>query len=195
MQANFTETLIDFLNDREESTEWQQIVTAFGNFPSFVVQANQTEMSFDMYDLFKQEYGYREIGSEDEEYFYHQVKRQLDKSLIEFVPKINSYMAKWGDLLVRKETLEENSGATYQSASEGNTASYLQPINMTAQKQATKDTSDVSGNGTETRQRTYQALLNLSGKSNIDLMKELLGLKNIYLDALKSFDELFMQVY
>lgn len=193
--ANFTETLYDFLKDRETSAEWQGIISVFGKFPSFVVGAGQNEMNFDMYTLFKQEYLLREIGSEDEQFFYQQVKRQLDKSIIEFVPKINSYMDRWGDLLNRKETLNEEINADYESASDGNTASYLQPINMTAQKQATKDTSAVQGNGTETRQRTYQALYNLSGKSNIDLMQELLGLKNIYLDALKSFDILFMQVY
>lgn len=195
MESLFTETLIDFLEDREESVEWQQVVASFNAFPNFSVQGRLGTQDFNMYEMFKQEYGYREIGSEDEQYFYQQVKRQLDKSIVEFVPKINAYMSKWNDMLVRKETLEDSINASYGSMSNGEQASLLQPINATAQKQATRDTSNVSGQGTEVRTRTYQALYNLSGKSNIDLMKELLGLKNIYLDALKSFDVLFMQVY
>lgn len=195
MEGLFTETLIEFLRDNENSTEWQGVIAKFNNFPSFVVETDDEDITFDMYAMFKQEYGNREIGQEDEEKFFYEVNRQLQKSLVEFNPKIKAYTSKWSNLLSRKESLSSSEETEYSNESEGNALDYINPINATSQKLSGKTASNSSDEGTSSKTKTYDMIYSLTGKSNVDLMKDLLNLRNIYLSALESFKDLFMLVY
>lgn len=195
MGSSFTETLLDFLRDNENSTEWQGVIAKFNNFPSFIVETDDEDITFDMYSMFKQEYGNREIGQEDEEKFFYEVNRQLQKSLVEFNPKIKAYTSKWSSLLSRKESLSSSEETEYSNESEGNALDYINPINATSQKLSGKTASNSNDGGTSSKSKTYDMIYSLTGKSNVDLMKDLLNLRNIYLSCLESFKDLFMLVF
>lgn len=191
----FTETLIDFLKDNESKTEWQGVIAKFNNIPSFVVETDTENITFDMYVMFKQEYGNREIGQEDEEKFFYEVNRQIQKTIVEFNPKIKAYMTKWASLLSRKESLSSSEANEYSSQSEGNALDYINPINASSQKLSGKTASNSNDVGSSSKTKTYDMIYSLTGKSNVDLMNDLLNLRNIYLSALESFKDLFMLVY
>lgn len=191
----FTETLIDFLKDNENKNEWQDVIAKFNNIPSFVVETDTEKITFDMYAMFKQEYGNREIGQEDEEKFFYEVNRQIQKTIVEFNPKIKAYMTKWSSLLSRKESLSSSEANEYSNQSEGNALDYINPINATSQKLSGKTASNSNDGGSSSKTKTYDMIYSLTGKSNVDLMNDLLNLRNIYLSALESFKDLFMLVY
>ena len=191
----FTETLIDFLKDNENKSEWQGVIAKFNNIPSFVVETDTENITFDMYVMFKQEYGNREIGQEDEEKFFYEVNRQIQKTIVEFNPKIKAYMSKWASLLSRKESLSSSEQNEYSNQSEGNALDYINPINATSQKLSGKTASNSNDGGSSSKTKTYDMIYSLTGKSNVDLMNDLLNLRNIYLSALESFKDLFMLVY
>lgn len=191
----FTETLIDFLKDNENKSEWQEVIAKFNSIPSFVVETNTENITFDMYVMFKQEYGNREIGQEDEEKFFYEVNRQIQKTIVEFNPKIKVYMSKWASLLSRKESLSSSESNEYSNQSEGNALDYINPINATSQKLSGKTASNSNDGGSSSKTKTYDMIYSLTGKSNVDLMNDLLNLRNIYLSALESFKDLFMLVY
>ncbi len=191
----FTETLIDFLKDNESKTEWQGVIAKFNSIPSFVVETDTENITFDMYVMFKQEYGNREIGQEDEEKFFYEVNRQIQKTIVEFNPKIKAYMSKWASLLSRKESLSSSEANEYSNQSEGNALDYINPINATSQKLSGKTASNSNDGGSSSKTKTYDMIYSLTGKSNVDLMNDLLNLRNIYLSALESFKDLFMLVY
>ena len=152
-------------------------------------------ITFDMYSMFKQEYGNREIGQEDEEKFFYEVNRQIQKTIVEFNPKIKAYMSKWSSLLLRKESLSSSETNEYSNQSEGNALDYINPINATSQKLSGKTASNSNDGGSSSKTKTYDMIYSLTGKSNVDLMNDLLNLRNIYLSALESFKDLFMLVY
>lgn len=191
----FTETLIDFLKDNENKSEWQGVIAKFNNIPSFVVETDTENITFDMYVMFKQEYGNREIGQEDEEKFFYEVNRQIQKTIVEFNPKIKAYMSKWTSLLSRKESLSSSEANEYSNQSEGNALDYINPINASSQKLSGKTASNSNDGGSSSKTKTYDMIYSLTGKSNVDLMNDLLNLRNIYLSALESFKDLFMLVY
>ena len=191
----FTETLIDFLKDNENKSEWKGVVAKFNSIPSFVVETDTENITFDMYAMFKQEYGNREIGQEDEEKFFYEVNRQIQKTIVEFNPKIKAYMTKWSSLLSRKESLSSSEANEYSNQSEGNALDYINPINATSQKLSGKTASNSNDGGSSSKTKTYDMIYSLTGKSNVDLMNDLLNLRNIYLSALESFKDLFMLVY
>lgn len=191
----FTETLIDFLKDNENKSEWQGVIAKFNSIPSFVVETDTEDITFDMYVMFKQEYGNREIGQEDEEKFFYEVNRQIQKTIVEFNPKIKAYMTKWSSLLSRKESLSSSEANEYSNQSEGNALDYINPINATSQKLSGKTASNSNDGGSSSKTKTYDMIYSLTGKSNVDLMNDLLNLRNIYLSALESFKDLFMLVY
>lgn len=191
----FTETLIDFLKDNENKSEWQGVIAKFNSIPSFVVETDTENITFDMYAMFKQEYGNREIGQEDEEKFFYEVNRQIQKTIVEFNPKIKAYMTKWSSLLSRKESLSSSEANEYSNQSEGNALDYINPINATSQKLSGKTASNSNDGGSSSKTKTYDMIYSLTGKSNVDLMNDLLNLRNIYLSALESFKDLFMLVF
>ena len=86
MQALYTETFETFLERNEQTAEWQAIVGLFQKFPRFTLG----ELDFDMYTLLRQKYDIFEIGSEDEQIFYHEFREKTNELLIKYVPKIKS---------------------------------------------------------------------------------------------------------
>lgn len=191
MRALYTKTLIDFLQEHEESTEWQSVKTLFDAFFNVQLEIEETSehittMTFNMYDMFKDEYGYREIGSEDDQYFYYNIKKKLDELLIEYNPKIKAFYHDFTDLLNPLVELEET------ITDDGTTISqvFLNPVNTSTTKLRDKASNDIDS----TRTRSYQQQMTYND-TKTKIMNEFLDLKNIYLECVAQFNDLFMLVY
>ena len=185
----FTETLNEFLENRELTAEWQAVKTLFDKFPSFNLNIDNAEDpadEIDFYSLFKIEYGNREIGQENENIFYHEIRRALNKALIEYKPKIDEYFKNFRDLMNPLVELEE----TISSSGSSTNKVYLHPINTTATKLS--DSAEGSSEGSSTRGYQQQMTYN---DTKTKIIAEFLDLKNIYLSALEYFDNCFMQIY
>ena len=185
----FTETLNEFLQDRELSAEWQALKTLFDKMPSFNLNIDDPEAEADninFYDLFKLEYCNREIGQEYENIFFSELKRQLTKVLIEYKPKIEEYFKNFRDLMNPLVELEETTNT--EGASENFV--YLHPIKANTRKMQSSDKNE--GTGTSTRNYQQQMTYN---DTKTKIIAEFLELKNIYLSALADLDSCFMQLY
>lgn len=205
----YTERFADYLNRNgytdSDGTFIPSVPTEcrklFEHFPKFKIDESLT---IDFYEMFKQYNEMKEIGAETEQLFTFYLTRTLKESLINYVPKVNLFLQNFNDsLLARKLKLNSSADNTYSVTSTdknngtGATKDYLNPIaddNSVLQGKTTTDstnsrTSTENGNTTNTAtvERAYSWF-----KSNADLLKQAMELKNIYLEALHSFDKLFM---
>ena len=64
----YTMTFAEFLKKYGDSAEWQAVKTKFAKFPNFTLG----NLNLNMYDLLVEKYDIWEIGSEDENIFYHE---------------------------------------------------------------------------------------------------------------------------
>lgn len=176
MKALYTKIFDQFLKEYDNSPLWEEVKTSFSLFPMFQITDNTGTVvhSFNMYDLFVSKYKMREIGAEDDQLFYEYIKKRVDLALIEYVPKIQTYLENMGKLMER----------TYKSGEDYTVQTYLYPLGSNAAQLATQQ-KNIGG-------RTYAFY---SGASNPGILKEVIELKNIYLSAVESFDVCFMGVY
>lgn len=138
-------------------------------FPSFVIGDEQISM----YSLFKSRNLYKDIGCETDEMFEHELKRKLTEVAVEYNKKITMYLSNFDKLFERVLTLEYSSDNKY----------YLNPVLDGGGKLQDQTKND------GTHQQAYGYF-----KSNPDIMKAILDIKDIYSQALREFDILFMVV-
>ena len=210
MKALYTETFSDFLDRNEDSEVWQAIIQKFAKFPAFNLQA----LNFDMYSLFRHKYDIREIGAETESLFTHFIEEKLNESLIEYAPKINLYISNFTKLMDRKLTLTESHTdervldrtVADTEAGDETKSNYLNPIAQAvgtgSDKTITRE--NVLRDNSNNRDEDSTYTVNFEGtkeqayilfKSNPELLEKALEIKNIYLEALNSFDTCFMGIY
>lgn len=210
MKALYTEIFSDFLERNEDSEVWQAIVQKFAKFPAFNLQA----LNFDMYSLFRHKYDLREIGAETESLFTHFIEEKLNESLIEYAPKINLYVSNFAKLMDRKLTLTESHTdervldrtVADTEAGDETKSNYLNPIAQAvgtgSDKTITRE--NVLRDNSNNRDEDSTYTVNFEGtkeqayilfKSNPELLEKALEIKNIYLEALNSFDTCFMGIY
>lgn len=210
MKALYTETFSDFLERNEDSEVWQAIIQKFAKFPAFNLQA----LNFDMYSLFRHKYDIREIGAETESLFTHFIEEKLNESLIEYAPKINLYVSNFTKLMDRKLTLTESHTdervldrtVADTEAGDETKSNYLNPIAQAvgtgSDKTITRE--NVLRDNSNNRDEDSTYTVNFEGtkeqayilfKSNPELLEKALEIKNIYLEALNSFDTCFMGIY
>lgn len=210
MKALYTETFSDFLDRNEDSEVWQAIIQKFAKFPAFNLQA----LNFDMYSLFRHKYDIREIGAETESLFTHFIEEKLNESLIEYAPKINLYVSNFAQLMDRKLTLTErhtdervlDRTVADTEAGDETKSNYLNPIAQAvgtgSDKTITRE--NVLRDNSNNRDEDSTYTVNFEGtkeqayilfKSNPELLEKALEIKNIYLEALNSFDTCFMGIY
>ena len=141
-------------------------------FPSFVIGDEQISM----YSLFKSRNLYKDIGCETDEMFEHELKRKLTEVAVEYNKKITMYLSNFDKLFERVLTLEYSSDNKY----------YLHPV------------LDFDGGGGKIQDQTRNDGTHQQAygyfKSNPDIMKAILDIKDIYSQALREFDILFMVV-
>lgn len=175
----------------------------FEHFPNFVIDET---LSINFYDMFIQDNSFKEIGAETEELFTYYLRRTIDEALIEYIPKINIFIKNFNnDLMSRKVQLQSNGKNTYNlTFTDERTGSnvdsdYLNPANSNASILQGKTATDIQNDSTQkqtgdtsvtgSREQAYSWF-----KSNPQVLNEIMELKNIYLQALRHFDKLFMYV-
>lgn len=209
MTSLYTERFADYLNRNGYTDSQGTFIPSvptdcrelFEHFPKFKIDESLT---IDFYEMFKQYNETKEIGAETEQLFTHYLKRTLQESIINYIPKINLFLNNFNDkLLARKLELTSTANNTYEvtntDSNSGNMATkdFLNPVSDDTSVLQGKTTNDSTSsrnskeNGntstTATTERAYSWF-----KSNADLLRQALELKNIYLEALHSFDKLFM---
>ena len=168
--ALYTETLAEFLERNESSSQWQAIKDRFMLIPVY-----NLEGLFDrnFYELFIEKYDIREIGAETESLFYHFINETISEVIIKYKPKIVMMIENFGKTFDRQVTLEHHDDNKY----------YINPINTQSDKLSNRSKNDGS------RDQSFAFLT-----SNARLMQELLDIRDIYYEALTEFEKCFMGV-
>ena len=167
MIAQYTETYETYKENggEEYSSLWS-------NFPSFTLN----NLNLNMYDMFYDKYRLREIGAETEEMFEVFYKNKLNELIVKYVPKLNAYISNWNKLFERKISLSNSGSNSY----------FLNP--MTPNGNLKLDDKD-------TYENTQERPLSMFGKTNAELMEQVMNLKDIFNDCLNEFNSIFMMLY
>ena len=145
------------------------------NYPAFVVG----EVTIDFVPLFKNRNFYKEIGSETEELFKHNLERLADEIYTRNAIQINAYLAQ-ADTFTQRSIDDTDTTTDY---------AYLNPVDAPA---VINNQAKLAG----ATKRTYDFKVWLGGnKSNAELVKEIADLYALYNDMLDSFDILFLGVH
>ena len=171
IDALYTETLAEFLERNESSSQWQAIKTRFDLMPKFEVEEDGFDLDF--YNLFKEKYDVREIGAETESLFTHYINETLSSILLKYSAKIEFYNTHFKDLMQR----------TIKVETEGENDAFLNPINTTSSKLTNKNTFK----GSKEQVFGYW-------HSNARIMKEIIEIRDLYNEALDMFEICFMGV-
>ena len=207
--AQYTEVFNDFLQDNELSTEWQAIVLRFNQFPVF----NINNLSLDAYNMFKRRYLEREIGSETPEKFCRYINMQLDKAMVEYMPKIASFITNYSTLFYKKivsskggtEKLDHTDTHTGSYRDAGSIASndLLNPVTSTATKLKDRTVTDQDISRTFNDDKhvidhdiTFDWYISKDmDMTNAEFLKEIQEVNSYYNDLIDSFDICFMGCY
>lgn len=172
MFPSYTETLAEFLQHQEGTKELQDIQDKFALFPNFDLY----NLDINMWEMFKEDNLYREIGAETEHLFMHYLNRLTDNLLIKYVPKINLFISNFNTLFDRKLKL----------SGDGKNHYYLNPM------QDNTEANIVMQNVTDYNDNRDIALAMF--KSSPEIMKQIFELQDLYNDCLNEFSKLFMGI-
>lgn len=205
----FTETLQQFLDNRggDFSASVNQL---FAQIPDFeYTGSDEKHIKFSLKEMFIHDNRYKEIGAETEELFEYYLETRLDEVIVEYVPKIDIFLQQFGQKLLertvdtkRTETVEGSLNRTRDTSGTNKDTSYVNPITKQSEKLTVNDVSDSEYKDNETmndirndsRTVNESRLYTVVGKTNTQLLNEVMELKNIYLEALHRLDNLFMSL-
>ena len=169
--ANYTEVFADFLKNQSDN----YLEEIFVNFPAF----KAGEVTIDFVTLFKNRNLYKEIGSETEELFDHNLRRLAQELYVKNAVQINAFLA-MADKFTQRSIDEEDIVTDYQ---------FLNPIDG---ESVNLNTAVLAG--ATKRKSNFQVWLG-GNKSNAEMVKEIADIYSLYNDMLNSFDILFMGVH
>lgn len=172
MFPSYTKTLAEFLQHQEGTKELQDIQDKFALFPNFKLYS----LDINMWEMFKEDNLYREIGAETEHLFMYYLNRLTDNLLIKYVPKINLFISNFNTLFERKLKL----------SGDGKNHYYLNPM------QDNTEANIVMQNVTDYNDNRDIALAMF--KSSPEIMKQIFELQDLYNDCLNEFSKLFMGI-
>lgn len=170
MFPRYTETLNEFIVNNAEYVEL--IKAKFDKFPSFSLY----ELNLNMWDMFVEDNGIREIGAESEYLFKRYLNRLTDSLLIKYVPKISVFVDNFNEMFSRKIQLKDSGKNTY----------FLNPM------QDNDENKIVMQDVNKVESTREQALIMF--KSNPELLKQILELEDVYNACLEEFSKLFMGI-
>ena len=172
MFPSYTETLAEFLQHQEGTKELQDIQDKFALFPNF----NLYNLDINMWEMFKEDNLYKEIGAETEHLFMYYLNRLTDNLLIKYVPKINLFISNFNTLFDRKLKLSgDGKNHYYLNRMQDNTEANIVMQNVTDYN----DNRDIA-----------LAMF----KSSPEIMKQIFELQDLYNDCLNEFSKLFMGI-
>ena len=170
--AEYTETFGDFLLNNAGD---EQVKKVIANHPAPLLG----EVTIDFVPLFKNRNFYKQIGSETEEYFAHNLERLADEIYTRNAIRINAYLAQ-ADKFTQRSIDDTDTTTDY---------AYLNPVDAPA---VINNQAKLAG----ATKRTSDFKVWLGGnKSNAELVKEIADLYALYNDMLDSFDILFLGVH
>ena len=172
MFPSYTETLAEFLQHQEGTKELQDIKDKFALFPNFDLY----NLDINMWEIFKEDNLYKEIGAETEHLFMYYLNRLTDNLLIKYVPKINLFISNFNTLFDRKLKL----------SGDGKNHYYLNPM------QDNTEANIVMQNVTDYNDNRDIALAMF--KSSPEIMKQIFELQDLYNDCLNEFSKLFIGI-
>lgn len=172
MFPSYTETLAEFLQHQEGTKELQDIQDKFALFPNFDLY----NLDINMWEMFKEDNLYKEIGAETEHLFMYYLNRLTDNLLIKYVPKINLFISNFNTLFDRKLKL----------SGDGKNHYYLNPM------QDNTEANIVMQNVTDYNDNRDIALAMF--KSSPEIMKQIFELQDLYNDCLNEFSKLFIGI-
>ena len=169
--AEYTEVFADFLKNQPEN----YLEEVFVNYPAFKAGA----VTIDFVTLFKNRNLYKEIGSETEELFDHNLRRLAQELFVKNAVQINAFLS-MADKFTQRSIDEEDTITDFQ---------YFNPIDASS-----VDLNGATLAGATKRKSKFQVWLG-GNKSNAELVKEIADIYSLYNDMLDSFDILFMGVH
>ena len=170
--GEYTETFGDFLLNNGGD---EYLYRVLANYPAFVVG----DVTIDFVPLFKNRNFYKQIGSETEEFFAHNLERLADEVYTRNAIRINAYLAQ-ADTFTQRSIDDTDTTTDF---------AYLNPIDAPA---VINNQAKLAG----ATKRTSDFKVWLGGnKSNAELVKEIADLYALYNDMLNSFDILFLGVH
>ena len=205
----FTETLKQFLEHR--GGDFSAPVNAlFEQIPDFEYQtAGGKSIKFSLKEMFIHDNLYKEIGAETEELWEYYLETRLDEVVLEYTPKIDLFLQQFGKGLFNRtvdvkriENTTGTRGVERETSGKNKDTSYVNPITKQSEKLTVQDVveneySDKAGTTdkkAEDRTVSESRLYSILGSSNTQLLKEVMELKNIYVEALHKLDNLFMSL-
>lgn len=206
----FTETLQQFLDNRGGDFS-PSVNVLWAQIPKFRYTTSEgATIEFSLKEMFIHDNRYREIGAETEELFEYYLETRLDEVIVEYVPKIDIYLKNFGaELINRKISVsraENKSGSksdTTDSTSKSKDTAYINPVtNSALDRLQVSDVNSNEGSANDKREGSYDETITVTedrlysvfGKTNTQLLEEVMQLKNIYLEALDRLANLFMYV-
>lgn len=144
----------------------------------------------------------REIGSETQELFKHNLEVSIDEALARFNPQLYLLQESYEKLLQRTETEStsrtENEKANNEATINQETQEYLNPANTSATKLQGRNTASNSGTGknnidktvTETKQKAT-----ILAKSNAEILNLSYKVTDIFNKILDYLSKNFMGIY
>lgn len=169
--AEYTEVFADFLKNQPEN----YLEEIFVNYPAFKAGA----VTIDFVTLFKNRNLYKEIGSETEELFDHNLRRIAQELIVKNAVQINAFLS-MADKLTQRSIDEEDIVTDYQ---------FFNPIDVNS-----VELNGAALAGATKRKSNFQVWLG-GNKSNAELVNEIADIYSLYNDMLDSFDILFMGVH
>lgn len=169
--AEYTEVFAEFLKNQPEN----YLEEIFVNYPAFKAGA----VTIDFITLFKNRNLYKEIGSETEEHFDHNLRRLAQELFVKNAVQINAFLS-MADKFTQRSIDEEDTVTDYQ---------FFNPIDVNS-----VDLNGAALAGATKRKSNFQVWLG-GNKSNAELVNEIADIYSLYNDMLNSFDILFMGVH
>lgn len=169
--ADYTEVFADFLKNQPDN----YLEEIFANFPAF----KAGEVTIDFVSLFKSRNLYKEIGSETEELFEHNLRRLAKELYVKNAIQINAFL-EMADRFTQRSIDEEDVITDYQ---------FFNPVDGTS-----VDLNTAALAGATKRKSNFQVWLG-GNKSNAEMIKEIADVYALYNDMLNSFDILFIGVH
>lgn len=150
------------------------------------IKLNITGEEINIKDLFLKRNKYKDIGSEVEELFKHNLEVAIDEALVIFNPRLKLLQDNFSKLMERTVEEETNSETT----SNRNNEMYYNPINTNSSKLTSKDTIDASGNYHEVKTKSFGFF-----KSNAEILKKAMEIDDVVSSILKYLDRCFIGEY
>lgn len=182
-----TETLQEFLSRGYE------LPSNLNDFLDFKLQYKDGEnivdiINLNVRELFIKRNLYKEIGSETEELFKHNLSVLIDEALIIYNPQLHLLNDNFDKLANR--VVEENSSGETSRQNDNNY--FYNPANTNGEnlKIVNKDTNNSTSSYNETRQRSFGFF-----KSNPEIIDKAMQLKAVMYDILTYLDKAFIGEY